>query len=165
MNLEDLGYLYIVATVIVSFFVLNDKNRFIVHLFCFGALFFGMIGKLIPGLYGSFYYWGAAITDLIIIWILSRLAKPNKLTIKMIAFCLSFMALNSFGWYIFMDGSTPEPYDFLCTTLYALILISIITGKNNHVGNVRVDFGDPNLCISDNPSGYVFNQNKKEARN
>ena len=134
-----LDTLTVVAIMSLGRYFLQGNNSMAIYLFSFAVLFFGFIGALIPDNYGYFYYLFAAATDLAIIYALSLLTSPTKLIAKLQNACIVFVALNAYGWVVYMLYITPISYNLLCLTTYIWVYFTILTGEDNHVvGNTSM---------------------------
>ena len=157
-------YLLVLAILLVGIFLLSDENKTVSYLFAIGAIAYDLIGDLI--LNNFLYYYGAALTDLIIIYFLAKLSSQTKLTIKMQEICKAFIIVNATGYIIYEMELTPEIYTLLCTTLYAWALYIVLTDKDNHVGiNSRLDFTFYSVFTNYSKSPHLLPSIKKEARN
>jgi len=121
------NYLLILVATLIALNYLPNINKLAVYIFCFLAALFGLLGELIPDSYGYFYYIGAGLTDLLVIYVLSRIAHPTKLISKIQELCINFIAVNFIGWAMFMLYMEPIYYTGLCFLLY-LRMITITNG-------------------------------------
>jgi len=107
-------------------------------LFCFSGLCGAMwlIDNAITESYYSYYYLLAALVDLLIIYVLSRIQHLNNTILKIQKACLMFIYLNLFGWIAYEMYIEPVFYDSLCAALFvAMLFVSINTGESNGLDN------------------------------
>ena len=152
----------IFCILISAYFMLNDIGRFSIYVFCSFVIAFNIIGNYIPAEYGTLYYIGAAIIDLLIIAILSQVVNPTKATTNIQDTCKAFIMLNFIGWVLYMNYASPEVYTFLCALLYSGLFLSILTGGKH--GDATLDSRDTSFYSNHPARDYVMQSNEKEAR-
>ncbi len=158
------NYLLILGSTLIALCYLSNTNRLGIYVFCFLATLFGLVGQLIPDNLGYFYYIGAALTDLLIVYVLSRLANPTKLISKIQELCILFIAANFAGWVMYMAYLEPIYYTVLCFLLYSRMIL-ITNGGVYDLGNNPMDSGYIRFFSNDNANSYVVHQDKTEPRN
>ncbi len=152
----------VLLTVLIAYKYLNTVGRTSVYTFSIAVLTFNSIGFYIPNEYGTYYYLFAALTDLFIIFQLSKIKHPTKTTIIIQKGCFAFILNNFIGWVVFMQYYPPLVYAILSTIIYATILTLIISGLKNGSANMdryRVGFFGFNA-----KSCHFMPSYKKEAR-
>jgi len=156
----------IVLSIVASYLVLNESNRFAVLVLCFLTMFFNMVGSLIPASHMVFYYVGAMLNDLLIIYALSMIYKQTKLVESLIRINIGFIFINliSFGLYMLYVPYTE--FTLMYTAMYIGILLTIISNGDRYaMGSDAVDNGYPRIFSSDNSVNYALQTNKKETGN
>lgn len=156
----------ILTMVIVSIGFLKERQSINVYIFCLFCLIFNTADKYIVEPYGAFGYVGAALTDLLIIYILSRLVHISEVTLKIQRVCKIFITVNFCGWILYMLGEPPIYYKSLCSVLYLFTLATItISGVKNVLGNNAMDLRFFSIFSNTRSSIYVEKADSKEARN
>ncbi len=150
----------VTLTAFIAMLYLNAVGKLSVYIFCAAVSIFNAIGFYIPDEYGVYYYLLAALTDLLIIYSLSRIKKPTKTTIIVQRWCAVFIANNLIGWVIYMMYYPPVIYAYLCSATYALILLTIIKGQRN--GNINMDWNRASF-FSTNYNGVIAMSSNKKA--
>ena len=158
------NYILILGATLIALNYLSNINKLAVYIFGLLAALFGLIGEYIPDSLGYFYYIGAGLTDLLVIYILSRIAHPTKLISKIQELCICFIAVNFAGWVMFMAYMEPIYYTALCFLLYSRMII-ITKGDGNALGDNTMGGWYPRIFSSDNTGTYSLQPNKKETRN
>ncbi len=141
--LSGIGITVITLTALFAMFYLNQVGRFSVYTFCGAVSVYNVAGYYIPDDYAVLYYPLAALTNLFIVYILSKIEKPTKTTIVVQALCVVFIINNLIGWTIFMLYYPPIAYTCLNVITYALMLLTIIKGQRD--GNINMDWNRPSL--------------------
>jgi hypothetical protein len=160
----DLVLIFLIS--MVALVGLKERESVNIYIFCLFSLMFNVIGDRIPAEYGSFYYIGAAATDLSIIYILSKLFRISQITIKIQQVCKLFITVNFIGWIMFMMYESPIYYNALCTILYLYTLsTTTITGVNNAMGDNAMDGGIFSVFSHTHSVSNITPPNQKEARN
>ncbi len=153
----------VLSTGFAAYLYLNTIGRLSVAVYCAAVLIYDFIGYYIPDAYGSYYYLLAALTDLFIIYQLSKITKPTKTTIIVQMGCLAFIVNNFMGWVIFMYRWPSITYVVSSTLIYAAIFIFIITGYKN--GSINMDRSRPSIRLFNRKSIYAMSNYEKKARN
>ena len=151
----------------VAVFKLKEQDQAAVLTFGLLVLAHSFVGGYIPnGEFGTLYYILAWISDLAIIAGLSRLSKPNQLTLQLQNVCTKFIYLNLFGWISYMLYFDPIAYNFLCAGLYVWTLVVIFRGRGTHVlGNRTMDRGRAGIFSNYRSCTHALSANEKAARN
>ena len=141
MILEVFTGSVIYLLVLASFFR-EDVDRFAIQSCAFGWAAFQILNDLFGEKWGFTYYFGAVITDLIVIKSLNVPIHPTLALIRMQTICLWFIYVNVFGWIIYEAGHDPFSYNLLCGILFILaLIISFLKGNSNVLGNIKL-FGN-----------------------
>lgn len=144
----------------------RGQDRASIAVFSVCVILFAIVGAKIDDAYALLYYLGAAATDLLIIFILSRMAYPTRLTVQLQTACQRFIYLSSFGWVMYLVYVPPELYNFLCTLLYAWTIGVILNGGNRNVlGNNAMDRGSTRVFSSNHTRSFTVQTNKMAGRN
>ncbi len=136
--LSGIGISTIVLTALLAMFCLNQVGRFSVYTFCGAVSVYNVAGYYIPDDYAVLYYPFAALTNLFIVYILSKIEKPTKTTIVVQNWCVVFIINNLIGWAIFMLYYSPIAYTCLNVITYILMLLTIVKGHRD--GNNNMDW-------------------------
>ena len=156
----------IILTIAASYLVLNESNRLAVLVLCFLTMFFNMIGSLIPASHMVFYYVGAMMNDLLIVYMLSMAAKQTKLITSLIRIAIGFIVINLISFGLYMLYVPYAEFTLMYTVMYIGILITIITNGDRYVlGNNTVGSGVIGVFSGNSASGYNLPTNKTETRN
>ena len=165
-SLVIVDILLILTMIIVSMFFLEDRQSINVYIFCLFCLIFNAVDKYIPEPYGGLAYIFAALTDLLIIYILSRLSHVSEVTLKIQRICKMFITVNFIGWILYMLYEPPIFYKALCTSLYFYGLITTtISGVKNVFRNSSMDWRVFSIFSHTRSSYHTEKANKEEARN
>lgn len=139
------------------------QERLSILIFAAICGFFQLFHNEIYYLVGFEYYLGAAIVDLIIITVLSKVSAPTKVIVSLQKACLWFIYLNLFGWVIYEAYIDPLIYDVLCQSLFvAVLLASINTRKEDGLGDSEI-YSDSGLFFGNNYSRALEVQGHKKA--
>lgn len=146
-----MSQIYLALIILVGIFTTCKPNRQAILTFSFCCLGFWYI---VPDSWGTMYFISAALTDLFIIYLLTK-PQPTELITQIQAICIAFILLNFMGWISYMLYFSPELYDFLCAVLYAMMLITVTTRKTGYVGSDTMDSMDTGF-LSHNPTGLYI---------
>ena len=165
-SLIILDFALILLITIAALVGLKERDAVNIYIFCLFTLVFNTADGYIPAAYGAISYLGAALNDLLIIYVLSKLIHISELTLKIQRICKLFITVNFAGWIMYMLYEPPIYYNVLTTILYLYTLYSTtITGVKNVLGDSAMD-GWPSRIFSHTRSSYhTTKANKEEARN
>lgn len=106
-------------------------------LLCFSLLCAVMVlaDMYITQRFHPYYYLLAALTDLFIIIVLSKITKPNGMVLFLQQASLLFICINLFGWITYELYIDPFVYNILCESLFVIILLVSARGIKNGMGN------------------------------
>lgn len=156
----------IILSIAASYLVLNESNRLAVLVLCFLTLFFNMIGSLIPAGYMVFYYVGAMLNDLLIIYALSMISKQTKLIELLIRINIGFIFVNLIAFGLYMLYVSYVEFTLMYTVMYIGILLTIITNGDRYVlGSDSVGSGYFGVSSGNRSGAYIIPKNKAETRN
>jgi len=158
------NYILILVAALVAVKYLSNTNKIAVYIFCFLAALFGLIDHYIPNELGFISYMAAALTDLLVIYLLTRLANPTDLISKIQKLCIYFIIVNFVGWIMYMAYMEPIYYTGLCLLLY-LRMIVIANGSGNALGNNSIVRWGASLFSGNRVSNYNLSTNKTETGN
>ncbi len=154
----------IVLTAIILFLGIIQRREKPVAIFCVLTGFFNVVGRAIPDDQGLVYYLGAAINDLIIILIISKLDHISELAIKLQGVCEIFIAVNFIGWVLFMLYVDPVYYNLLSAMIYIYTINLILKGSGD-VGAISMDFGRSSFSSRNRSSNHSVRSNKEKQTN
>lgn len=98
-------------------------------LFAITCSLYGLLSDYILNNY--LYYILAAYTDLLIIYLLSRIIKPTNAIMLLQKICLYFIYINLAGLAVYYYELPPVIYSFSCGVLYATaLLVSVFEDRN-----------------------------------
>ena len=148
-----------------ALFIFNETNRQATFILLFLTLFFNMIGDLIPAAYMTYYYTGAGLTDLLIIYILFLFTNPTKLIILFQRLCLGFIFVNLVAWILYMLYVSYTEFILMYTVMYLGLLLTIISNGDYHVlGDSAMDSRYPRFFSNHPARNYVLQAHKEETR-
>ena len=124
--------------IIIAFLSLcqNKRRRPAALIF---ALFTSWHDMFMSGLNGISYYASAAGFDLAIIMLTANLIKMPKLTVDLHRICGISIALNFYGWIMWMLYLSPFSYNMAFAMLYIWTIIVLIKDEGVYNGNYRLD--------------------------
>lgn len=146
-----------------ALFTLNEKNQLAVYVLCFLTVVFNIVADQIPASQMTYYYLGAGMNDVLIIYILSRFRRTTKLIDLMQRICIGFIAVNFIGWVLYMLYVSYTEFILMYTVIYLGLLLTILSNGDNYViGNNAM--GSRRVRIfSNNPSSdYIIPTHQKE---
>jgi len=156
----------IILSIAASYLVLNESNRLAVLVLCFLTMFFNMIGSLIPAAHMVFYYVGAMLNDLLIVYMLSMVAKQTKLIDSLIRISIGFIFINLISFGLYMLYVPYVEFTLMYTVMYIGILLTIITNGDRYVLGINPMGGRIfRFSSSNSASAYNLPTNKTETRN
>jgi len=165
-SLVILDVFLILTMVIVSIAFLKERQSINIYIFCLFCLIFNTADKYIIEPYGAFGYIGAALTDLLIIYILSRLIHISEITLKIQRVCKMFITVNFIGWILYMLYEPAIYYKVLCTALYFYtLIITTISGVKNVTRGGSMDWRIFSIFSNTSSRSNITETNQKEARN
>ena len=86
------------------------------------------------------HYVAAALVDLLIIYSLSRIAKPTNLVIGLALASMASMFINLIGWIMYLMYLEPVYYEMAGVAFYSIvILMSMKEGINGIINNTSKD--------------------------
>lgn len=100
---------------------------------------------------GLLYYYGSAVFDVATIIIISRVAKVSSMALTIQKICLASIAVNFFGWVMWMLYMPPVMYNSLFAVLYVCALLTLITRNKSDVGEHTLDNRNPRFRSNYNP--------------
>lgn len=155
----------IVCCFFVAVFKLHGNNRHAAFILLFLTIFFNMIGDLIPAAYMTFYYTGAALNDLLIIYILSLFTYPTKLIILFQRLSLGFIFVNLIAWVLYMLYVSYTEFIMMYTVMYLGLLLTISSSGDYHaLGDSAMDGRYPRFFSNHPARNYVLQTHKNETR-
>lgn len=150
---------------LASFLTLNGKNTLAAFLLLTLTLIFNKIGDLITAEHMYYYYLGAAMNDLVIIFMLSKFPKPTKLIKEMQRLCIGFIVVNLIGYTLYEARVSYTEFILMYTAMYAGLLLTILNNGGHHAFRDNGMGSKGHIFFSNNPSrDYVISTHKKEAR-
>lgn len=162
----DVNTALIFCSYLASLLTLSNKNMWAAFLLLTLTLSFNTIGDLITAENMYYYYWGAAMNDLVILYILSKFPKPTRLIKQMQRLSIGFIAVNIIGWALYEANVSYTEFILMYTFMYIGLLLTILNNGDHHALGVNGMGSKGHLFFSNNPSrDYVISTHKKEARN
>ena len=157
--------LIIVITLVAGLFM-KPADRAAIISFTFLVLIFNLLGEYIPDQFGTFYYLGAAVVDLFIIYVLSEHIRPTRMTVRLAQAVLLYILVNAVGWVLFMLYINSQIYTILCSAMYVYILaLTLIEGDFTRVGLDTMDRWYNGLRSNHLSGGSAMSLHEKETRN
>lgn len=89
-----------------------------------------LYGGISSGLVGSEYYIGAAMTDLVILILISGVYPMPSLVGRLQAVCIASIVLNFLGWSMWFFYLPPLAYDWAFIGLYVYAVYALV--KRDH---------------------------------
>jgi len=155
----------ILSIFVSSFFIEKLIDKLALSVFCFAVLSFNIAGHYIPNEYGQLYYLLAAIVDLSLIIILSKMSAITSLITKIQQVCKAFIAVNFIGWALFMLYYEPILYEIMCGVLYAYLLtLTLASKERGDVGYFTMDRWSPGFLLNLYKSYRFVQGGKTEKR-
>jgi len=139
MNLEYVNNILVLSLFMLSVLNKSQHDRLAIFLLVIITCGFNLVADKIPAAYMTFYYVGAALNDLLIIYALSRISKTTKLIINLQRLCIGFVLINLIGWILYMLYVPSIQFSLMYTVMYAGILLTILTGGGYGLGNNAMD--------------------------
>lgn len=162
----DVNTALVFCSYLASFLTLSGKNMWAAFSLLTLTIAFNKIGDLITAENMYYYYWGAAMNDLVILFMLSRFNKQTKLIKEMQRLCIGFAVVNLIGWTLYELEVSYTEFILMYTAMYVGLLLTILNNGGLHVLGVNGMGSKGHLFFSNNPShDYVISTHKKEARN
>ena len=84
---------------------------------------------------GLLYYGSAALFDLAIIVLLSRLNPLPKMAVRLQRVCMVSIFVNAGGWVLWTTYAPPLAYDVAFAALYAWAIVVLTTRNGQNVGD------------------------------
>ena len=165
-SLIILDFVLIFLITLAALVGLKEREAVNIYIFCLFTLVYNSADGYIPHDYGSVSYIGAALNDLLIIYVLSKLIHISEVTLKIQRICKLFITVNFCGWIMYMLYEPPIYYNVLCTALYLYTLYSTTKiGVRNVLGNHSMDWRLSRIFSHTHSSSHTTKANQKEARN
>jgi len=161
-----MNYIIIFLCTFAALFTLSEKNQLAVYTLCFLSVAFNLIGDQIPAAQMTYYYLGAGMNDMLIIYALSRFRKTTKLIDLLQRICIGFIVVNFISWVLYMLYVSYTEFILMYTVMYLGLLLTILSNGDNYAGG-RSGAMDSrsNRIFSNNPSSnYVIPTHEKEKR-
>lgn len=96
---------------------------------------------LFRGVGGFAYFFSAALTDLFIVWAITRDDVETKLVDNLLFVSFSFMLLNAICWLMWEFRVPYEvAYESLSAALYLCAILSLLKGDLAEDGNYEIDW-------------------------
>ena len=132
----------ILINVIISYFLIGLcllRRQKAVFVFCLLTCAFNIAGYYLPDGRGLAYYLGAAVNDLLIIFMINNLKFISRLAIHIQTICKVFIFVNFFSWILWMLYVPVLYFNWVPTVLYAYAIILILIDKGaDNVGNDKL---------------------------
>jgi hypothetical protein len=113
---------------------------------------------------GLSYYLSDAIFCALVITLTARLKKVPKLTIRLQRAMLAGIALNLYGWIIWMLYLDPITYNISFMFLYGYIVIELLRGDGVEHGDIEMDNWVKLFRLNYSKCGVGTLQNTKEGK-
>lgn len=126
---------YLIFLIALSAIFNTKQSRLSLLCFSFLCAVMMLVDIHITATFHPYYYLVAALTDLVIILTLSKIAKPNEMVIFLQQASLLFIYINLFGWVTYELYIDPFVYNILCESLFVIILLVSSRGIRNGMGN------------------------------
>ena len=95
---------------------------------------------LVYSLDGIFYYGSAALSDLLIISIITRISAASRLCFQLQLICLASIFVNALGWVMWFTYQSPDLYNWCFVALNFYAVYCMIQGEPKH-GRLVEDTG------------------------
>ena len=146
-----------------ALFTLNEKNQLAVYTLCLIAVIFNIIGDLIPASQMTYYYLAAGLSDLFIIYALSRFRKTTRLIDLLQRICIGFIVVNFISWVLYMLYVSYTEFILMYTVMYLGLLLTILSNGDNYVvGNNAMDSRRVRIFSNSPSSDYIIQTHQKE---
>jgi hypothetical protein len=103
---------------------------------------------------GFWYFFSAAINDLMIMILLSKLRNATKLSKTLMKICVGFIIANIIGWFMWMLSLDLWAYQYICVSLYIATIMALSQGdiiKNgDHKMGWRINLFHPDYIKRQN---------------
>lgn len=130
--LKYLTYEYLnVGLIFVMVFICIFKRDTATNIFVILTGAYSVPAWFIPESQGLVYYLGAAVTDLLIIFMINYLKLTSSIAIKLQRISKLFIAVNFIGWVFWMLYTKPFIYNSLSSILYLSAIFFILTNRNS----------------------------------
>lgn len=140
---------------------LKSESMLAVLCFCGFCLLYGNAETHIENNY--LYYLAAALTDLTIIYYLSKILKPTDIIISIQTICEAFIYINLYGFIVYWLDFEAIIYSTSCELIYLAALLSTLF-QGGHGGH-RNNNLHSNFYPYYHASKIVLRQNKKAIGN
>lgn len=88
---------------------------------------------------GALYYGSAAVTDMVIVFLLSVLRPVSRMAITLQRIHIAAICCNFVGWLLWWFRASPEPYNAAFIFIYLWMLVTLIMrGPLEYVGSSAV---------------------------
>ncbi len=156
----------LVGLIAVSALYCRGQDRLAVSLFSLGVLSFSWVGGRLDDYDGTVFHALAYAFDLLVIFLLSKIAYPTSIIVNLQTVCRRFIYINVLGWVAYMLYFPPIAYNWACSVLYAWILLTILAGSRTNDKRDNAVGGGLVGVYRGNPSGgFTMQTNKKAAGN
>ena len=115
---------------------------------------------LFSSLDGLAYYGSAALLDLLIIILISRLEPVTNTVLMLNKICLMSILANLTGWTMWFFYYPPTIYDVFYIFIYAWALFVLIKRDSCDVGSTVLDSGHINNIFDSNTRIFHHNKHK-----
>lgn len=120
-----------------------------------------LYGGISAGLVGSEYYIGAAVTDLLILILVSGIYPMPRLVGRLQAICVVSIVLNFLGWSMWFFYLPPFAYDWAFIGLYVYAVYALIARDHDDVvGRGPIHSWFPRLRVYSRPRGIRTTENE-----
>lgn len=139
----------------------ENETKFSALVFVSLCFFYNEISEFIES--NSLYYILAATTDLLIIFIISKLTQLNKEIKAIQSICLLFVYANLNGFIIYHFELPSIIYSLLCGSLFFAALTVVLFGGSH--GNNRDNIRSGDFHLFNNPSSRSLRGDKATRTN
>jgi len=153
----------LILSILIASINRTNHERVAIFSFCAYCAFSQYLLGLISVSNSFWYYLGSAITELLIIFTLSKISRPTQLIEDIQAICLWFAYLHVFGWILFESRFSHGIYDLLCGILFVLVFVRMNTGKRDNVGNTTICSGRRSIFSGNTESDLPLQANQAEV--
>jgi len=131
-----------------------------------GFLFlsFNLVGGQIPAAQMEFYYIGACLTDLLVIFILYRMVSSD-LIVSLQRICIGFIMINAIAFILYMLEVSYMEFTLMYTVMYLGLLATVLSNGGGRVfRNDTMGGWSGWNTISSNPRNLALPTNKAKTR-
>lgn len=127
----------------------DDNRRMTALMFTLFTLMHTIIWGKSPS-NGHLYYFTAALNDLMILMIITKLSCRGKLADNLINICIGFIVANALSWFVWFKGysiyrfhdyalNIPDVCSFLSIGLYVMTIIALIKKDSMENGDYKIN--------------------------